>query len=390
MATTVGILGDGQLSRMLAEAALKLGLEPVVYAQSEASPALRVCKQSVIGALDDRAKLKEFLARVQVVAFENEFVDTELLRQAALGAPARFVPELQTIARLQDKLGQKEALVELGIPTPRFVKIEGDAEAAIREALDLFEGRCVLKWSRLGYDGKGVHFADESTVPAATAFASDAFSRGHEVYAEQRVAFRRELAIVGVLSTTGEFASFPLVVTEQEGGVCKRVHGPATAVGVDRGLDGMARHHAKRIAEATRLQGAFAIELFETGAGELLVNEIAPRVHNSGHYTLDACACSQFENHWRALLGMPLGPTEATEAFAMRNLLGPPGVKIAGATPPMPLPASGIRLHWYDKQEIRPGRKVGHLNATADSPSRLKGLIAALDECAAAWEKRLK
>ncbi|HEU4535138.1 MAG TPA: ATP-grasp domain-containing protein [Polyangiaceae bacterium] len=392
--TAVGLLGGGQLARMLARAALDLGLRPVVFAQRGDDPAALACRDVVEGEVGDGAALRAFLASVSVVAFENEFVPCEALEQASEGLPLRFGPGLGVLGRLRDKLGQKEVLAALGVPSaPYLVHDPAEPfEAWADRARGAFGGLgCVLKWSCFGYDGKGTLALDAAgPLPAELgAFGAEAFARGARLFAEQRVPFRRELALCAAYSTAGEFAAYPLVITRQERGVCVEVRGPARALGVDPGLEAIAVDYARRLAEGLGLTGVFALEAFELASGELWINEIAPRVHNSGHYTLDAAETSQFENHWRALLGLPLGRTGGAAGFVMRNLLGPEGVRAAAAGLPLPPLAAGTHLHWYGKVELRPGRKLGHLNGVAP-PDALDALAASLEGACGRWAEELR
>jgi 5-(carboxyamino)imidazole ribonucleotide synthase len=401
----VGIIGGGQLARMLAQSALRLGLKPVIYAESAQCPAADSAHDVMVGALRGQAQLTRFLKRVEVVVFENEFVDVELLERAAARARknprALFRPGLATIATLQDKLTQKKLLVRLKIPTAPFLEIRKFRD--IETATERF-GAAVLKWSRLGYDGKGVLILDPKKrieLRVIQAFYETAAQRGIPVYAEKKIDFRRELALIGVasgVSRAPQFASYPLVISEQEDGICKLVTGPATTLGVPFGRESDASRIARKIADATGLAGAFGVEFFETRSGAILVNEIAPRVHNSGHYTQNAFSADQFENHWRGALGLPLRdprlePFQKNRRFAMLNLLGPPEVALSeprhGALP-LPEPGPSTHLHWYGKTEIRARRKLGHLNGVADSNRALERLLREFRASERSWIQRLR
>jgi 5-(carboxyamino)imidazole ribonucleotide synthase len=198
------------------------------------------------------------------------------------------------------------------------------------------------------------------------------------------VKFERELAIVACRSTTGEFSSYPLVVTEQRNGICFTVTGPAIAVGVNKAHESLARSYAQKLGEKLDLHGVFAIELFETASGEVFVNEIAPRVHNSGHCTQNSALTSQFENHWRAVLGMPLGSVDSASGFAMVNLLGPEKRNVVES---LPATDSRMHLHWYGKKESRPRRKLGHLNGVVEQSKDLASLVQEMKSRVEAWEK---
>jgi 5-(carboxyamino)imidazole ribonucleotide synthase len=376
----VGILGGGQLARMLAQSALTLGLKPVIFSEDPRCPAADAASAVV-------SDLTALLARVSVVAFENEFVDCSLLQSACLAAKRDaaklFKPELATIQTLQDKLAQKNLLERLKIPTAPFVELKSLAD------LEKLKTPMVLKWSKLGYDGKGVMIFDPKRRASAVPFCQAALSRGIPVYAEEKINFKRELAVIGVASPS-QFVTYPLVISEQENGVCKRVTGPATALGVAKKLEVQAARIARKISHDTGLLGAFGVEFFEDRQGRILVNEIAPRVHNSGHYTQNAFAASQFENHWRALLNLPLYVPRSPKnrRFAMLNLLGPEKASLSGSALPLPIPTASTHLHWYGKLAIRPRRKLGHLNGVAETPREFKNLLEQLKLCERNWLRR--
>jgi 5-(carboxyamino)imidazole ribonucleotide synthase len=399
----VGILGGGQLGCMLADAALALGLDPILFAEAASPAAALFPSRTCIGRIAEANALQAFLSQARVVVFENEFVDCDALERAAAGLAIRFAPSLNVIRELQDKLSQKELLTRLGLPTSPFCSIQpgaGEAGLAqwVEDAFQAFKGEVVFKWSRLGYDGKGVCLADNSATGQKDAFefCRAALARSIAVYAERKVAFKRELAVV-VSRSRGNlaqsFVAYPLVVSEQERGICKRVLGPAVALGAGADLESQAQSAARALGDELEIEGTFALELFESAQGELLINEIAPRVHNTGHYSQDGCQVSQFENHWRAVLDQPVNP-EPSAAFGMLNLLGPDDVTLTlplgQNSLPFSLSTPSVKLHWYAKSEIRPGRKVGHLNATAPSSNQLPRLIEALDRCHTEWVVELK
>ncbi|MFZ9595919.1 MAG: 5-(carboxyamino)imidazole ribonucleotide synthase [Bdellovibrionia bacterium] len=392
----VGILGGGQLALMLAHAAARMGMRPVIFAESAEAPAARVHRDVVLGAMDDEAALRHFFSQVDLVVFENEFVDCDLLRAQAQGFDVRFAPDLSVLQLLQDKVSQKRTLKNLGIPTPEFRVLSrswGQFSREVHQCLQSWKGQCVFKWSRQGYDGKGVLFFSAQDAAQSTqkleAFFQGAKERGSDIYAEPRVVFQRELAILGVQSQAGQFMTYPLVISEQHQGVCSQVLGPAQAFGVSSELQTQAHDWAQKLAQKTGLKGVFALEFFESAQGKLWVNEIAPRVHNSGHYTQNACSTDQFENHLRAVWGMSLGEVHVHPCFGMINLLGPESW--AGPLEPVfwPKLAPQMNLHWYGKLESRPGRKLGHLNATASSPQQMLQTIQILRQWQARWLKTL-
>jgi len=260
------------------------------------------------------------------------------------------------------------------------------------------DGECVFKWAQQGYDGKGswISQSASSSSPSneaqAVAFCRSAIDRRLPLFVERKISFRRELALVACRSRRGEFAAYPLVVTEQKQGICHRVRGPAIAFGVSDTLERQARSFAQKVADSIPLEGVFAVEMFETDRGELLVNELAPRVHNSGHFTQDASRVSQFENHLRAVLGLSLGQTDSEPAFAMLNLLGPQGLPASGreTRPPLPFVGPRLHLHWYGKTVARPGRKMGHLNAVARQPGELPSLLLEMTDLEERWRKGIE
>lgn len=389
----LGILGGGQLALMLASAAVRLGLRPVVFSDSALSPAASVFAGSIIGSMHDAQALNNFISKVDVVIFENEFVDCDVLKEAASSFDVKFFPGLQAIQLVQDKLQQKELLQKLDIRTSDFLalNLENAINEELQRVVDEF-GPCVLKWSKLGYDGKGVFFLEDSIdgLSRAKSFCKKAIALGSEVYAERFVAFARELAVIGVFSTTGELRFYPVVVSEQENGICSRVFGPARSFGLSEPNEKRVQEYVRRIAKSLNLVGAFGVEFFETSDGNILVNEIAPRVHNSGHYTQDACRIDQFENHIRAVLGYPLGCTDAARPFAMMNILGPDHGEGQLTSNLIPIPSASVHLHWYGKAAITPRRKLGHLNANFERADELQTTLAQLERVRENWVQSLK
>lgn len=393
MATRVGILGGGQLSRMLVESADRMGLRPIVFAANASEPAAQVCPGAFFGSSGNEASLRSFFNQCDQVIFENEFLEIPVLRQASAGLRIRFTPSLEVMEKFQDKLIQKEILVLHKIPTADFEVWNSSQESSgewLNRVRQKWRDQFVLKWSRGGYDGKGTWIApgDEAS---ALHFIEEGTKKSARIYAEEKIPFVRELALVSFAGrATGEFQSLPLVISQQEKGICRWVQGPATALGVSLDTENQARQIAQNLVMALGLEGAFAIEWFETADGKLWVNEIAPRVHNSGHFSMTACLASQFENHWRSVLGLPMGEARSFPFFAMWNLLGP----ASGMTTPLrnvspPEASAGIQLHWYGKSEMRSGRKMGHLNTVAFSRSELESVVHRMKEQELKWLKNL-
>ena len=382
---------------MLQAASAVPGLAPPrVLTASANDPAARLGGPVQLGDLADPQTLRTFFGACDIITFESEFHLAETLATAAESLPVHFVPSLDALRTTQDKLQQKALCESLGVPTAPYRELP---KGLSNEELDIWLGRCaaeleaptgalVLKWARFGYDGKGTFFwSPERPSSEVRPFLEAADARHSAVFAERRISFQRELAQVAVHGVNGSFACYPTVISEQPKGICKRVIGPARCFGVATALEAQAARFAERIARALPLHGTFALELFEEGSGALWLNEMAPRVHNSGHFSLDAECTSQFENHLRAISGAGLGPTASTATFAMLNLIGNCERK---DPPPPELPEAQLKLHWYDKNPSRIGRKLGHLNATAASAAALLPLLDALDACDQAWLAQLQ
>jgi 5-(carboxyamino)imidazole ribonucleotide synthase len=353
----LGIIGGGQLARMTAMAALQLGCDVVVLEKSPLSPAATLATHSLVGDWNTLPPLLDLAARVDVVSLENEFVDAALLRELE-NRGYLVLPAAQTVARVQDKFIQKQTLQSAGLPVPAMracADLEECREAARSLGLPL-----VLKARRNGYDGKG-NATVRSPAELETAWTKLGGPRGNPLYAEAFCDFTRELAIIITRGRDGASAAYPVVETVQRDHICHIVRAPAP---VAPELAARAAEVARRAVEAVGAVGSFGVEMFLTRAGGIVVNELAPRVHNSGHYTIEACVCSQFENHVRAVLGLPLGSTAmVSPAAVMINLLG------AGPGPGHPLgleralAVSGAHVHLYGKATSSAGRKMGHVTA---------------------------
>lgn len=341
----LGILGGGQLGRMTALAAARLGYACHVLAPEADSPAFAVAR-STCAAYEDEAALDAFAAGVAVVTLEFENVPVAALERLARRVPVRPGPEVLAIT--QDRLSEKRFLVERGVPLARFrpVRTAEEAEAALVE----LGGRGVLKTTRLGYDGRGQRLlASPSEAAAAVAALGAAFP----LVLEEWVDFSAEISVVTARRADGLQASFPPVLNRHERHILKTTLAPAP---IPAGLVREAVALAEGIAAALDVVGLLAVEMFVTADGRLLVNELAPRPHNSGHWTLDACPVSQFEQLVRAICDLPLGEPAPFAGAVMENLLG----EEVEAWPQL-LAEPGARLHLYGKRETRPGRKMGHV-----------------------------
>jgi 5-(carboxyamino)imidazole ribonucleotide synthase len=353
--TTVGILGGGQLARMLALSGAPLGLRFLVL-DSTADACAAQFVPSLQADYRDRSALAEFAARVDVATFDFENVPASSARWLAERVPV--FPNPRALAIAQDRLAEKSLFRELGIPVPGF------ADIASRDALDVAVAElgtpCILKTRRLGYDGKG-QFRIKSPAGVDAAW-NELGAQVDKVglILEAFVPFQRELSVVAVRGRDGEFRAWPLTENWHVNGVLSASLAPAR---VDAALQATALSHARRLAEAMDYVGVFALELF-CRDGELLANELAPRVHNSGHWTIEGSETSQFQNHLRAVLGLPLGSTRMLGHACMLNWIG--------AMPDAAPLLREIGGHWHDYgKEPRSGRKVGHATLRADAHAEL-------------------
>jgi len=356
----LGIIGGGQLARLTALAAVPLGVEVVVLEKNPHSPAARLSPDSLVGDWSDPATLKDFAGRCDVVTLENEFVDAAalaLLEQAG----HRVFPGAACLALTQDKFKQKRALESAGLAVPPFRAVESPA-AIIAAARD-FGWPLVLKTRRNGYDGKG-NFTLKSAADIPAGWQALGGGR-NDLMVEAFFPFVKELAVIITRGLDGAVAVYPVVETVQRHHVCHVVKAPAR---IPDDLAQRAAALAEQAVAAVGGVGSFGVEMFLSATGHLAINELAPRVHNSGHYTIEACECSQFENHIRAVLGWPLGnPRMLAPAAVMVNLLG---THTAPGTPrglANALRLTGLRFHLYGKRMSGPGRKMGHLTVLGNS-----------------------
>lgn len=355
MTTTVGILGGGQLARMLALAGAPLGLRFRVLDQTADACAGQFAPL-IVGDYTDRAALETFASQVEVATFDFENVPAESAAWLAERVPV--FPNPRALAVAQDRLAEKTLFRELGIPVPAFAPV--DTREQLEQAVARIGTPCILKTRRLGYDGKGqfrLRGADD--VDAAWA-ALGAQAPKVGLILEGFVAFERELSVVACRTRDGAFRTWPLTENWHVDGILSASLAPAR---VDAAQAQTAIAHARSIAEALDYVGVFALEMFSRD-GVLLANEMAPRVHNSGHWTIEGSETSQFQNHLRAVLGLPLGDTRMLGHACMLNWIGA-------------LPAAGPVLaeaggHWHDYgKSPREGRKVGHATLRADSAAEL-------------------
>jgi 5-(carboxyamino)imidazole ribonucleotide synthase len=370
----LGVIGGGQLASMMADAAKKLGIELVVQTPNASDPAAAIAAETIFAQVDDAKGTATLASRCDVITFENEFVDLEALSLLAQQGIC-FRPSLQVLSQILDKYDQRCYLQQLGLPVPKFVALQdlgegrqGENQKSKINLLATFP--VVLKARRHGYDGQGTFIIkDLDTLEQKLAASSQ--QPGHQplFLLEEFVPFERELAIIAARSITGEIVTYPIVETQQQEQVCRRAIAPAE-ISPDVAAEVEAIAHT--LLNSLQAVGVFGIELFLTPENKVLVNEIAPRTHNSGHFTLDACEISQFEMHLRAVCGLPLGnPVFRPRAAVMVNLLGyehsendylPQRQQIEQ------IPQAHV--HWYGKTTSRPGRKLGHVTVLLDTASR--------------------
>jgi 5-(carboxyamino)imidazole ribonucleotide synthase len=346
--STLGILGGGQLGRMLAMAAAQLGLRPHVYAPEESNPAFEVAGERTIAPYEDDAALVRFAKAVDVVTYEFENVPSATA--ATLSAHTLLAPNAQALAVSQDRFLEKSFIAGLDIPIAPFAAVSSEAE--LTKALEGIGRPAVLKTRRFGYDGKGQAMIRPETDPATAWNAVG----GAPSILEGFVPFEREVSVIAARTASGDFAAYDLCANEHRSHILDITRVPA---GVSAATERQAVDVARAIAEALDYVGILAVEIFLlTGEGgeRLVVNEIAPRVHNSGHWTLGGAVTSQFEQHVRAVCGWPLGETQRLGRVEMRNLIG----HDVDAWERI-LAEPGAHLHLYGKAEARPGRKMGHV-----------------------------
>jgi len=357
MAYRIGVIGGGQLARMMVPPAVHLGLDIRVLAEAEGSSAALAA--TAVGDYHDADVVLAFARDVDVVTFDHEHVPQEVLR-ALVDAGVAVHPSPEALAVAQDKIVMRERLSALGLPVPAWAAVRDAAELAA--FLDGHGGRAVVKTPRGGYDGKGVR------VVSAADQADDWFAVVTEggdgaLLVEELVEFRRELAQLVARRPSGQVAAWPLVETVQRDGVCAEVTAPAPDS--DGALAAEAEAIARTVAEDVGVTGVLAVELFETLDGRLLINELAMRPHNTGHWSIDGAVTSQFEQHLRAVLDLPLGDTAPHRPWSvMVNVLGGPAEgTMADRLPALMRDQPGAKVHDYGK-DPRPGRKVGHVTTT--------------------------
>ncbi|KAJ8900029.1 hypothetical protein K2173_024143 [Erythroxylum novogranatense] len=354
----VGVLGGGQLGRMLCQAASQMAIKVMVLDPSENCPASSLAYDHMVGSFDDSATVQEFAKRCGVLTVEIEHVDVATLEKLeGLGVDCQ--PKASTLRIIQDKYIQKVHFAKQGIPLPDFMQID-DLEAA-KKAAELFGYPVMVKSKRLAYDGRGNSVANSEEELSSAISSLGGFNRG--LYVEKWAPFVKELAVI---VARGETAPFHATLWQN---ICHIVKAPADVPWKIRKL---ATDVAQKAVSSLEGAGVFAVELFLTRDNQILLNEVAPRPHNSGHHTIESCYTSQYEQHLRAVVGLPLGdPSMKTSAALMYNLLGEDegeaGFQLAHKLITRALNLQGVSVHWYNKPEMRKQRKMGHITIVGSS-----------------------
>lgn len=378
----VGVIGGGQLAWMMADAAKKLGVELVVQTPSMNDPAVSISVENIFASVDDANATAELAKKCDVITFENEFVDIEALSK--LAQDVCFRPQLEGLTPLLDKYHQRCYLRDLGLPVPRFVAL--DLAFAEDATLSQLGFPVVLKTRRHGYDGQGTFIIKEieSLKQKLELFNIKGVESQGNFLLEEYIPFERELAVIAARSFRGEVVIYPVVETQQEEQVCRRVIAPAdispkVAVEIEK--------IARTLLNSLQTVGVFGIELFLTADDKVLVNEVAPRTHNSGHFSMDACVTSQFEQHLRAVCGMELGNTAMIcPSAVMVNLLGyeiSQSDYMSKRQQIEQIPQAHV--HWYGKTQSRPGRKLGHVTVLLDSHNREQAMASIARNIESIW-----
>lgn len=362
-ALRIGILGGGQLARMSALAAIRMGFEVAILEKKINSPAGQLTKNEFVGWVDDKKLLKKFIKNCDVITLENEFIDYHHLEYIeSLGKAV--LPSSHTIKLIQDKLIQKRTLQKNNIPVPKFVEVKS-ADTYFSISKQLGE-KFVLKSRKLGYDGYG-----NATIKSDVEFnlALRKLSARHlELYAEKFVLFDKELAIM-VVRTKKEIITYPVVKTIQKNHICHTVIAPAQ---ISPEVKKITNEIAVECVKSIKGFGIFGIEFFLAENQNILVNEIAPRPHNSGHYSIEGCTTSQFENHIRAVLNLPLGSADLVKPSAvMINLLGKRNGEGTIQNLSESFSDKNVHIHIYGKSESRIGRKMGHITMLGEDSTDL-------------------
>jgi len=371
---TLGVVGGGQLGRMIAEAAAPLGVEVIVLDPTPDCPAAPVARDQIVGDFDDPEAIGRLAERTDALTYEIELADPDHLASASEDADVPVHPTPETLRTIQDKFAEKEMLSAADIPVPDYRRVDSvaDLEAAVEEF-----GAVMLKARHGGYDGRGnvpVHSVDEAEDAIREVGSLD----DPNALAETFVDFEREVSVIGVQGAD-EVRTFPVGENVHEEEILRETIVPAR---MSTATADLAQTVAREVLDALDGRGVFGIELFETPDSEILVNEIAPRPHNSGHWSIEGAVTSQFEQHVRAVLGWPLGSTKQRAPTVSANILGTVDetqpAEVAGIE--NVLESEAAHLHWYGKEQVYPLRKMGHITATAEDGGDVTDLLESTRE----------
>ncbi len=357
----VGIIGGGQLGKMMLAEANRLGIYTVVFDPSTECPSRFLANEFILGSFDDKKALKDLASKTDVITYEFEHISTEALKELESEGYILY-PSVESLEIIQNKYNQKVHLRNHGIPLGEFLKIDNTDD--IKNAARKFGYPIMLKSSTGAYDGKGnsLIMCEEDIDNSFTELGGGKLP----LYVEKFVPFIKEISVLCCRGINGEIALYPVAENIHKDSILFETSVPASITSSE---EEQALLIAKNLCEALEGVGMFCIEMFLTRDGEILVNEVAPRPHNSGHYTIEGCVTSQFENHLRAVMGLPLGDTSLLRPTVMRNILGEEKheglTKIIGAYEALEVPE--VHLHIYGKKYTKPKRKMGHITVTGES-----------------------
>lgn len=373
MSKVLGIIGGGQLGMMLAEAAKKMPehiSQVIVLDPTENCPAARAGAKQIIADFKDKNAIVELSLQSDIITYEIESGDSQVLE--SLKASISVNPSPATLRIIQDKFTQKTFLRDNGIPVPDFLSIESLED--LKRKIPSFGYPVLLKARRDAYDGRG-NFRIENKDQVESAYK---FFEGRQMMIEKLVDFKMEVSVIAARNTTGEIATYPVVENIHRENILEMTIAPAR---VEPKVAKDAEDIAKKTMEVLHGAGVFGIEMFVTQNNQVLINEIAPRVHNSGHHTLQSSDTSQFEQHLRAILGLPLGSTRLEHYAVMRNILGPKN--FSGRYKPIPIEnKKGVYLKMYNKDEAKPQRKLGHINVVDTDDTKDTDMLINMAEAA--------
>ncbi|MFB5630152.1 MAG: 5-(carboxyamino)imidazole ribonucleotide synthase [Nitrosopumilaceae archaeon] len=372
MGQVLGIIGGGQLGMMLTEAAKNLPneiSEIIVLDPTEGCPASQVGAKQIVGDFKDESAIAELVSKSDILTYEIESGNSDVLK--AMESRVKINPSPETLRIIQDKLLQKTFLSENDLPVPEFIKI--DSLDGLKQGIEKFGYPALLKTRRDAYDGRG-NFKINSEEDLKKGF--EHFGN-QPMMLEKFVDFKMEVSVIAARNTKGEIATYPLVENIHEENILRTTIAPAR---VNEKIIKNAEQIAKKTMDVLKGAGVFGIEMFVTQNDEIVINEIAPRVHNSGHHTLQSSKTSQFEQHLRAILGLSLGSTELVHHAIMYNILGPKNFK--GPYKPVTIPEqNGVFLKMYGKAESKPKRKLGHLNIIdVDDSGNIQNLLDKVEQ----------